>query len=389
MHKHSLSSSTVGDDVMMRCRSIEVSLMREYMDEQHKFNPSFQDGDSWYNEQAYRAMNQGIGRCIRHNRDYGAIILLEARFMKPNMCKKLSRWFRNCVKACPEESALLRELTEFYRRCEVEFGDGSGVSVEGVSSSQSGVSQVTVSQGGVNQVMSQGGVSQGMSQGGVNQVMSQGGVNQVMSQGGVNQLMTTQPDTSQSQPSHTMGTQPSTPTTHRAASLTSQPLDEDMPFTHLACPLCSHPFQSPFQTVSLSSHPFISSLLQQRERLLSLHRLSSEVQSHHTAWIAKQSQFLPDSHHWCISKRGTIEPFGDGSNACEVVDKAEHVVYSVMYCKVKSKAMQSDGKQVDILIPIGVLVMDGLYVSEVKMMNRPEWNNAFVFLPCEIVTRSP
>ena len=362
MHKHSLSSSTVGDDVMMRCRSIEVSLMREYMDEQHKFNPSFQDGDSWYNEQAYRAMNQGIGRCIRHNRDYGAIILLEARFMKPNMCKKLSRWFRNCVKACPEESALLRELTEFYRRCEVEFGDGSGVSVEGVSSSQSGVSQVTV---------------------------SQGGVNQVMSQGGVNQLMTTQPDTSQSQPSHTMGTQPSTPTTHRAASLTSQPLEDDMPFTHLACSLCSHPFQSPFQTVSLSSHPFISSLLQQRERLLSLHRLSSEVQSRQTAWIAKQSQFLPDSHHWCISKRGTIEPFGDGSNACEVVDKAEHVVYSVMYCKVKSKAMQSDGKQVDILIPIGVLVMDGLYVSEVKMMNRPEWNNAFVFLPCEIVTRSP
>ena len=381
MHKHSLSSSTVGDDVMMRCRSIEVSLMREYMDEQHKFNPSFQDGDSWYNEQAYRAMNQGIGRCIRHNRDYGAIILLEARFMKPNMCKKLSRWFRNCVKACPEESALLRELTEFYRRCEVEFGDGSGVSVEGVSSSQSGVSQVTVSQGGVNQVMSQGGVNQLMT--------TQGGVSQGMSQSAVNQLMTTQPDTSQSQPSHTTGTQPSTPTTHRAASLTSQPLDEDMPFTHLACPLCSHPFQSPFQTVSLSSHPFISSLLQQRERLLSLHRLSSEVQSHHTAWIAKQSQFLPDSHHWCISKRGTIEPFGDGSNACEVVDKAEHVVYSVMYCKVKSKAMQSDGKQVDILIPIGVLVMDGLCVSEVKMMNRPEWNNAFVFLPCEIVTRSP
>ena len=64
-------------------------------------------------------------------------------------------------------------------------------------------------------------------------------------------------------------------------------------------------------------------------------------------------------------------------------------MYSVMYCKVKSKAMQSDGKQVDILIPIGVLVMDGLCVSEVKMMNRPEWNNAFVFLPCEIVTRSP
>ena len=38
--------------------------MREYMDEMHQANPTAQDGQAWYDEQAYRALNQGIGRCI-------------------------------------------------------------------------------------------------------------------------------------------------------------------------------------------------------------------------------------------------------------------------------------------------------------------------------------
>lgn len=37
-------------------------------------------GDQWYSQQALRAVNQGIGRVIRHRRDYGAIILCDDRF---------------------------------------------------------------------------------------------------------------------------------------------------------------------------------------------------------------------------------------------------------------------------------------------------------------------
>ena len=34
------------------------------------------NGSQWYEQQAYRAVNQAIGRCIRHVRDYGAIFFL-------------------------------------------------------------------------------------------------------------------------------------------------------------------------------------------------------------------------------------------------------------------------------------------------------------------------
>ena len=37
-------------------------------------------GEAWYSQQASRAVNQAIGRVIRHRHDYGAIILCDDRF---------------------------------------------------------------------------------------------------------------------------------------------------------------------------------------------------------------------------------------------------------------------------------------------------------------------
>ncbi|PHJ24416.1 helicase, partial [Cystoisospora suis] len=37
------------------------------------------DGRRWYSVQAYRALNQAIGRCVRHIFDYGVVILLDCR----------------------------------------------------------------------------------------------------------------------------------------------------------------------------------------------------------------------------------------------------------------------------------------------------------------------
>ena len=54
-------------------------------------------GSEWYEAQAYRALNQALGRCIRHRGDWGAIILAEARFVEQpqRYLPGISRWLRN------------------------------------------------------------------------------------------------------------------------------------------------------------------------------------------------------------------------------------------------------------------------------------------------------
>lgn len=48
----------------------------------------------WYVQQAARAVNQAVGRVIRHRDDYGAVILLDERFGKPQQLQALSAWAR-------------------------------------------------------------------------------------------------------------------------------------------------------------------------------------------------------------------------------------------------------------------------------------------------------
>lgn len=51
-------------------------------------------GAEWYNQQAHRAVNQAIGRVIRHRNDYGAVLFLDHRFSEPRNRDGLSKWLR-------------------------------------------------------------------------------------------------------------------------------------------------------------------------------------------------------------------------------------------------------------------------------------------------------
>ena len=46
-------------------------------------------GEEWYVQQATRAVNQAVGRVIRHRHDYGAIILCDERFVFSILLKLL------------------------------------------------------------------------------------------------------------------------------------------------------------------------------------------------------------------------------------------------------------------------------------------------------------
>lgn len=76
-------------------------------------------GNEWYEQQAYRALNQALGRVIRHRHDYGAIVLLDHRFREPRVVDNLSKWMRGAVRVTPELCEVPEMMTEFFYRLSV------------------------------------------------------------------------------------------------------------------------------------------------------------------------------------------------------------------------------------------------------------------------------
>ncbi|EIE76120.1 hypothetical protein RO3G_00824 [Rhizopus delemar RA 99-880] len=96
-------------------KDIEVSLKKEYNDlkQRTQHHGGVMNGRDWYATQAYRAMNQALGRCIRHKNDWGAIILLEDRFQESEHIKGLSKWIRNRVHIHESFNEGISSLKEF------------------------------------------------------------------------------------------------------------------------------------------------------------------------------------------------------------------------------------------------------------------------------------
>lgn len=58
-----------------------IKAKRAYNDEMRNLcgNKQLLPGMEWYSQQAYRAIAQALGRCIRHAGDYGTVILMDSR----------------------------------------------------------------------------------------------------------------------------------------------------------------------------------------------------------------------------------------------------------------------------------------------------------------------
>ncbi|ERE67300.1 putative Fanconi anemia group J protein like protein [Cricetulus griseus] len=98
-------------------KDLQVELKRQYNDHHSKLR-GLLPGRQWYEIQAYRALNQALGRCIRHKNDWGALILVDDRFnSNPNRyISGLSKWVRQQIQHHSTFASALESLTEFSRR---------------------------------------------------------------------------------------------------------------------------------------------------------------------------------------------------------------------------------------------------------------------------------
>ncbi|KAJ3125736.1 hypothetical protein HK098_008258 [Nowakowskiella sp. JEL0407] len=87
-----------------------VAKKREYND---LHNP-FLKGLQWYETQAFRAVNQAIGRCIRNAKDWGAMILLDSRFGEGDT--RISKWLREQIKGYDSFELAENSMIEFFER---------------------------------------------------------------------------------------------------------------------------------------------------------------------------------------------------------------------------------------------------------------------------------
>ncbi|KAK9916347.1 hypothetical protein WJX75_001590 [Coccomyxa subellipsoidea] len=71
-------------------------------------------GEAWYSQQATRAVNQAMGRVIRHMHDYGAIILADERFKSESNQRQLSKWLRPLSKVHANFGEAAGSLQRFF-----------------------------------------------------------------------------------------------------------------------------------------------------------------------------------------------------------------------------------------------------------------------------------
>lgn len=95
-----------------------VLLKQRYLDEMKLKDKQTLSGQQWYQLEASRAVNQAVGRIIRHINDYGAIILCDCRFNNANFKQHLSAWLRPCVKNFSNFGMVTKQLRDFFKNAE-------------------------------------------------------------------------------------------------------------------------------------------------------------------------------------------------------------------------------------------------------------------------------
>ncbi|XP_042348156.1 regulator of telomere elongation helicase 1 isoform X2 [Plectropomus leopardus] len=95
-----------------------VILKMQFLDEMSRKKApglKYLSGQEWYRQQAFRAVNQAIGRVIRHKEDFGAILLCDQRFKSSDARAQFPSWVRPYVRLYSSFGNIIRDVSQFFR----------------------------------------------------------------------------------------------------------------------------------------------------------------------------------------------------------------------------------------------------------------------------------
>ncbi|XP_032527100.1 Fanconi anemia group J protein-like isoform X2 [Danaus plexippus] len=75
-------------------RAVEEKM--KYNDKYSK-NRNLLNGREWLKIQAYRALNQAVGRVMRHVGDWGGVLLVDSRYQEPQYSEHLAQWVKDLL----------------------------------------------------------------------------------------------------------------------------------------------------------------------------------------------------------------------------------------------------------------------------------------------------
>ncbi|CBN80233.1 conserved unknown protein [Ectocarpus siliculosus] len=82
----------------------------------HEAGKALLSGSNWYAQEAYRAQNQALGRCIRHVYDYGVVCLIDERIRAGEWkhVKFLAKWMRDLRGDYPSFEHVVGTMDQFF-----------------------------------------------------------------------------------------------------------------------------------------------------------------------------------------------------------------------------------------------------------------------------------
>ncbi|KAJ8313917.1 hypothetical protein KUTeg_008478 [Tegillarca granosa] len=96
-------------------KSPELQEKMEYLNANFKVaEDGRKPGQVHYENLCMKAVNQSIGRAIRHRGDYASIILLDKRYGKPNVASKLPSWISKDLQKMEKYSSAVAVISKFF-----------------------------------------------------------------------------------------------------------------------------------------------------------------------------------------------------------------------------------------------------------------------------------